>query len=244
MKSFFKSGMIKPGMILAAALALATIPFHAKADTWDKKTTITVDQPIQVTNTYLEPGTYVLKLVNSSNDRHIVQIFNRDQNHLIDTVMAIPNYRLQPTGRSQFSFWETPPGTARAMRAWFYPGDNYGQEFRYPTELRQIAAVTQTTTTAQAAPLPAPPPVKEPEPEPQAPVAQAPPAPEPEPQQLAQNSPPPAPPQAAPAPAPEPSEPAKEPEELPKTASPYPLIGLTGLLSAGLFALVRFKRLS
>jgi LPXTG-motif cell wall-anchored protein len=64
--------------------------------------------------------------------------------------------------------------------------------------------------------------------------------PQPEPVQLAQNVPPPAPePLAAPAPAPEPA-----PAELPKTASPYPLFGLAGLLSVGLYSLLRVKRLS
>jgi hypothetical protein len=236
---------LRPGLILASAIALCAIPFRVQADQWDKKTIITVDQPIQVTNTYLEPGSYVFKLVNSSNDRHIVQIFNRDQNHLIDTVMAIPNYRLQPADRTQLTFWETPPGTARAVRAWFYPGDNYGQEFRYPTELKQLALATPPPApliqqpqpaVAPEPPVQAPPPA--PEPAPQAEVTQ--PTPAPEPVEIAQAAPPPAPePQAAPAP-----EPAPQPEELPKTASPYPLIGLAGLLSAGLFALLRIKRLS
>ena len=48
------------------------------------------------------------------------------------TILAIPNYRLQPTGKTVFTFWETPPGQPKALRAWFYPGDNFGQEFAYP----------------------------------------------------------------------------------------------------------------
>jgi hypothetical protein len=31
-----------------------------------------------------------------------------------------------------FRFWETPAGKPKAIRAWFYPGDNFGQEFAYP----------------------------------------------------------------------------------------------------------------
>src|SRR6202043_1686371 len=58
-------------------LALCTVAFRAQADVWDKKTVLTVSQPIQVQDTYLEPGTYVFKLLDSSSDRHIVQIFNR-----------------------------------------------------------------------------------------------------------------------------------------------------------------------
>jgi hypothetical protein len=259
MKVYLRPRRVKPGVILASALALCAIPFaipfHAQADQWDKKTIVTVDQPIQVTNTYLEPGTYVFKLVNSSNDRHIVQIFNRDQNHLFGTIMAIPNYHLRPADRTELTFWETPPGTARAVRAWFYPGDNFGQEFRYPTELRQLALATPppaaSAFVAQAAEPEQPVVQAEPAPAtelvPQAPAPQAEvvqPAPAPEPVELAQNTPPPAPElQAAPAPAPA-ADNDSQPEELPKTASPYPLIGLGGLLSAGLFTLLRIKRLS
>ncbi len=239
---------IKTVALCGLGLAASLVSFRAQADQWDKKTIFTVDQPIQIRDTYLDAGTYVLKLADSSNDRHIVYIFNANQSHLINTIMAIPNYRLRPTGNSQFVFWETPPGTARAMRAWFYPGDNYGQEFSYPSNLRQLAAYTPPPAPAPLAPAPvaaaepappAPAPAAAaPESEPQA-LNQEPPAAAPqEPVEIAQNTPPPPPPAPEAAPTP----PAETPQELPKTATPFPLIGLGGLFSLGLYALVRIKR--
>src|SRR5579862_8163938 len=141
--------MVVTTLCVIGFAAVASMP--AQADQWDKRTILTVDQPIQVTETLLEPGQYVLKLANSDSDRHIVQIFNSDQTRIIDTVLAIPNYRLEPTGHSRFAFWETPPGSAKALRAWFYPGDNFGQEFRYPRHLAML------TTAAPALPAPEPP---------------------------------------------------------------------------------------
>jgi outer membrane biosynthesis protein TonB len=245
MKSNFPTRFgITLAVLCGLVLALGVVAFRAQADVWDKKTVLTVNQPIQVQDTYLEPGTYVFKLLNSSSDRHIVQIFNQDQNHLINTVMAINNYRLQPTGDSRFTFYETPPGSAAAMHAWFYPGDNYGQEFRYPKQLRQVAAVTQVTPAPVRLPEPTPPPIvtkpeteSAPAPEPEA--VTAPPKRE-EPVEIAQNTPPPA-PQAVPAP-----EPAKqeEPKTLPQTATPYPLVGLLGLISIGGYVLLRAKSVS
>ena len=210
-------------------LGVALAP-SARADEWNKLTIMTVNEPIQVPNQVLPPGTYVVKLLDSPSDRHIVQIFDKDQKHLFTTILAIPNYRIQPTGKTVFTFWETPPGQPKALRAWFYPGDNFGQEFAYPKSAAvQIAAASHqpvpTTEATQPAELP------------KAEVTQT----QPEPQQEAQNTPPPAPQEAAPAPEPAP---APAPQELPKTASPYPLIGLAGLLSLGLFALVRAFRLS
>jgi len=213
--------------------------FRAQADQWDKKTILTVDQPIQVTETLLEPGQYVLKLADSNADRHVVQIFNSDQTRIIDTVLAIPNYRLRPTGHSRFAFWETPPGSAKALRAWFYPGDNFGQEFRYPAHLAMLATTalalpTQTRSTVQE-PSGAAPPVESPapqQPEPQTMTQES--QQEKEPVEIAQNTPP-------PTPAPAQTE-EQVPEKLPKTASVYPLIGLSGLLSLGLYGLLRVKR--
>jgi hypothetical protein len=217
------------GILIATGVAVN----RAQADQWDKMTILTVNQPIQVQDKLLEPGQYVFKLLNSSSDRHIVQIYNRDQNHLIDTILAIPNYRIQPTGGSRFTFWETPKGSARALRAWFYPGDNFGHEFTYPKHL----AVIETASVTQAPPPPAPTQTEAVAPEPQTQASVQ--APEPQQQvEIAQNTPPP-----AAAPAPEPA-PASEPTSLPKTASPFPLIGLSGLLSLGIYSLLRLKRLA
>jgi LPXTG-motif cell wall-anchored protein len=214
------------------ALALGLAAPRAQADQWNKRTTLTIDQPMQVTDTYLEPGQYVFKLLDSQSDRHIVQIYNADQTHLITTILSVPDYRVQVTGKSRFTMWETPAGYVSALKSWYYPGDNFGQEFRYPKHLRaiEVAQVTTTTTTAaQAEPAPAPA-VQE-----QAEVTQ---------QQdqtvIAQNQPEPAPPAVAeqPAPAPEPA-PAPAPAVLPQTASAYPLIGFIGVLLLGLGGVLR-----
>ncbi len=114
------------GIIAAASFSIS----NAKADEWNKKTILTINEPMQVRETLLPPGQYVFKLLNSQSDRHIVQIFNADESHIIDTELAIPNYRLTPTGKSRFTFYETPAGYVKALHAWFYPGDNFGQEFR------------------------------------------------------------------------------------------------------------------
>src|SRR5882724_9951837 len=119
------------------------------ADDWDKKTTLTVNNPVQIPSVTLQPGTYTLKLMDSSSNRHIVTVWDKDGTHLITTVLAIPNYRLKPTGTSKFSFWETPSDQPAALRAWFFPGDNFGQEFAYPkAQAQQLSAVTKTEVPA------------------------------------------------------------------------------------------------
>jgi hypothetical protein len=117
-------------LLLAAALLFAILPL--RADEWDKKTTVTFARPVELPNIVLPAGTYVFKLMNSSSDRNIVLVYNTEGNHLYTTILAIPNYRLNPTGDVVLRFNEGIRGRPDPLRAWFYPGDNYGQEFVYP----------------------------------------------------------------------------------------------------------------
>jgi hypothetical protein len=125
----------------------------AAAGDWDKKTALTVNEPFLVPGHTIPAGKYVLKLVDSPGNRHVVRIMNASEDRVIATLLAIPNYRLKPTGNTQFQWWETPRGNPAALRAWFFPGDNFGQEFAYPKGLSaRIARETRTivpTTSAE-----------------------------------------------------------------------------------------------
>lgn len=236
--------------LLIACLAVFGFVSIGHADAWNKKTELTVKEAIEVPGATLQPGKYVIKLLESPSNRHIVQIMNAEENQVITTVLAIPNERMRPTGDSAFSFYESPVGQAPALRAWFYPGDSFGQEFAYPerraqelaaatgqkvpsvseNELASAAKTPEPTQTAQAAPAPRPAPAPA-RTQPAAP-APAPARVTPEPQVIAQAQ-----PQERPRPMP--AKPAPQPEnELPATAGPAPLLGLIGLLSmSGAFGL-------
>jgi hypothetical protein len=143
--TFFRSA---PAVLSMAILGAAFLPI-ASADDHDKTTTITFSAPVEIPPVYitgmrfLPAGTYVFKLVESSSNRHIVQIFNKDQSRIYATVLAIPNYRLTSTNKTVITFNEGIKGKPEAIRAWFYPGANWGEEFVYPkakaVELAQVA---------------------------------------------------------------------------------------------------------
>src|ERR1700722_6391639 len=105
---------------------------EARADQWDKATELTFSDAIQVPGTVLDAGTYRFKLLDSMSSRNIVQIYNGDGTRLIKTILAIPNWRLPPTGKTVLLYAERPAGQPQALQAWFYPGDNFGQQFVYP----------------------------------------------------------------------------------------------------------------
>lgn len=116
-----------------AVLGLTSVlPNRAKADAWDQRMVFTFNEPIEIPGQALAAGTYVFKLADSASDRDIVQVFNKAENRLYGTFLAIPDYRLKPTGKTIITFEERAAGSPEAVRAWFYPGDNYGHEFVYP----------------------------------------------------------------------------------------------------------------
>ena len=104
-----------------------------RADESDKKTIVTINQPIQVPGKVLPAGTYVFKLLDS-NDLTLVAIFNADETHLITTVRGISDSRMETPDKAILQLEERPSGQPEALKAWFYPGDNTGIEFVYPTE--------------------------------------------------------------------------------------------------------------
>jgi hypothetical protein len=107
----------------------------ASAQSWNKRTVVTFSGPVEIPGVgaqVLPAGTYVFRLLDSQSDRHIVQVFNKDETHIYATILAISNWRLQPTDKTIMTFAERATGEPQAIRAWFYPGDNSGQEFVYP----------------------------------------------------------------------------------------------------------------
>src|SRR5688572_4892947 len=120
------------------ALVGAILAPTAKADDWNRKTVATFSGPVEIPGVHLPgwgvlpAGTYVFKILDSQSDRHIVQIFNKDETTLYATILAVPNYRLKSTDKTVITFSERPAGQPEALRAWFYPGRNWGEEFVYP----------------------------------------------------------------------------------------------------------------
>ena len=214
-----KSHKLQIVMFCLVALVTLFVSSNAKADTWNKLTKLTFTEPVEVSGTVLQPGTYWFMLLDSSANRNIVQIWNGDRSQLITTTLAIPNYRLRPTGETVVKFSERPTGTPEAIRAWFYPGDSFGQEFVYPktraTVLAQnvsepVLSVRDEQATAQA-------PVLE-----QAPVkAVEPSGDEVEIAEVVETV---------------------APAALPETGSPLPLLGLLGLLAVGASLALRYAQ--
>src|SRR3989337_400388 len=133
-------------LIFCASLVALAFPFSVEAKRWDKETVVNFSQRIEIPGVgqqFLPAGKYVFKLVDSLSNRDIVQIFSEDETHVFATILTIANYRLKATDETVMTFRERPVGQPEAIRAWFYPGANWGQEFVYPkTRAVELAKIT------------------------------------------------------------------------------------------------------
>jgi hypothetical protein len=223
--------------ILCLAFLAAMAP-RAAAQPFDRRTIMTINQPFQVPGTALPAGKYVIRLMDTAGTRTVVQILNAEETKSYAIVLGIPDYKLKTPEKAEFSFYEAKPGNPVPLRAWFYPGHNYGVEFVYPkAKAVEIAResgehVIATTVTEPVAPaelkreplVAIEPGGKEVE------VAKV------HPEAVTETRPAATEPRLA-AEGPKPAE-----ETLPKTASPIPLVAVTGLLAAGAASVLRAVR--
>ena len=125
--SLFQAGAL-------AAVLVSFAPLTALADDYDKKTIVTLDQPTEVPGIVLEPGKYVIKLLNSSSNRHIAEIMNERMDHLYALTFTVAAEKTEQSGKTVLTFYEGSQDHPQAMRKWFWPGDTIGQQFVYPKE--------------------------------------------------------------------------------------------------------------
>jgi hypothetical protein len=204
------NGLKVVAMSFCLGLVALGFPTGAQADEWNKKTTVTFSQPVEVPGVnaqVLPAGTYVFGLVESASNRNIVRILSQDETRIFTTILAIPNYRLHSTDKTVMTFRERAAGQPEAIRAWFYPNDNFGQEFVYKKS-RAVELAKVTGEPVLAMPLETEPTIEALK---EVPVEAVTPAGEVVP--VAQ---------------------VVETASLPQTASLLPLVGLLGLLSLGL----------
>jgi hypothetical protein len=145
----FKSMAISFALVVAGAILVPSVQAQS---TFHRITHVTLSGPVQIPGKVLPAGEYVFQLdVLPSNETSIVEIRDKTGERVISTLLTIPDYRLTPTGKTVILFRERAAGSPAALRAWFYPGENYGHEFAYPMrEAKQIANANHENVPAVA----------------------------------------------------------------------------------------------
>ena len=106
----------------------------ARADEWNKKTILTFSGPVQIPGATLPAGSYVFKLADIPGNRHVVQVFDKDEKKIYTTLLAIPNQRLEPSDKPIVLFSERASRFAAGREGVVLPGRRDRQRVRLSEE--------------------------------------------------------------------------------------------------------------
>jgi len=117
-----------------AALLTLLVGGPAFGDSWNDRTRLRFSSPVKVPGATLPAGEYVFQLADLKANRHLVQIKNADESKTFATAQAIPVKRQTSEGTTTLTFNPTVQGAPPALKAWYYPGSQYGHEFIYSAD--------------------------------------------------------------------------------------------------------------
>ena len=128
-----------PVCLFAVLAVLLSTP--ADAQTFDRRTYFTFDQPVALPGVTLPPGKYMFRLVNPMSSSRVVQVLDAEGRKVYATLMSMPAITngMVPS-EPEVRFRETRAGVPHAVQAWWYPGESTGRAFIYPTHQQTKAA--------------------------------------------------------------------------------------------------------
>src|SRR5579872_2432644 len=122
----------------ASGLAVVAALMQASGAEPVRQTPFSINDSFEIPSMVLGPGQYIFKLVEREPERNVldvfetVQLWTGDGSRLVSTLLTMPNYDQPITDKTVFTFFDRGPKQPKALRIWFAPGRNYGQEFVYP----------------------------------------------------------------------------------------------------------------
>jgi len=139
------------GAVLASAAALVWCigAATATADDYNRRTILTIDQPMVVPGTTLTPGTYTFILGNPDTSRDVVYILREDGTP-VTSAHVIRMQRGNDKRDLALLVAMKEGGAEPMMKGWFYPGSSDGFAFRYPKEQARMIARAESVEIAVA----------------------------------------------------------------------------------------------
>jgi hypothetical protein len=137
-------------LAIASAFALivaAVAPVAAKADQGNWETKVTINQPLQVGDLVLTPGTYVFRLADIWAP-DAVMIYNTKTQSYDGVVLGMPAHRSHASERTKLVLKEEAKGAPEALQYWYYPDSLRGIEFYYPQTKTEAPTHAGSAATA------------------------------------------------------------------------------------------------
>lgn len=130
------------GSVLVAMTVVFAPPAWAQGPT-DEMTYVTFNTPVELPGVALPAGTYIFRLPDRGNARHVIQVLSADRSTVYAMLQGVERTRNESSDSPIATFNEGPSTAPRAIRTFFFPYDSLGFEFMYPKhEAQRIAQST------------------------------------------------------------------------------------------------------
>ncbi len=133
----------KVTVALLGLLAVGCAP-NVLADDFNKETHFTINQPLQVQDTVLGPGSYVLKLTAADLDRVLVSIYDAD-GRLEKIALGFAAYRADAGDPKMITVSQPQGDQPSKLKTWFYTGETFGVEFAEKGSAQPLKPVINST---------------------------------------------------------------------------------------------------
>ena len=121
------------GIALCGVLLLSSVlPPALQASTGEEISIFHFRAPVQLPGRVLPAGSYLFRLAQSDSEMNVVEIKNPQQTKLYGVFLVKPEFHLRLPKRSTIIFEPRAHGQPLAIRAWFYQGSRYLNDFIYP----------------------------------------------------------------------------------------------------------------
>jgi hypothetical protein len=116
-----------------------------RADDFNKETHFTISQPLQLQDTVLAPGSYVLRLAAPNFNQVLVSIYDGDGIRLEQIALGFAAYRSDAGDTKLISVSQPQGDQPSKLKTWFYPGENIGVEFAEKDSVQSVKPMGNTT---------------------------------------------------------------------------------------------------
>lgn len=128
--------------IAAMGMIVGVMAGVSHAQTLDKRTLFTFNQPVALPGVTLAPGQYLFRIADPdvTGSRRIIQVASADGKKSYAMLFTHAAERSEVTSSPEVGFMETAADMPTAVRTWWYGGERTGYEFIYPkAQARKLA---------------------------------------------------------------------------------------------------------
>lgn len=123
---------------VAAVALVGLFASPAQADQCNELTMLTFNAPVALPGVTLPAGTYRFAHLECGTTNHILTVTSEDGSRVYATLLTNSIDRAAATNRPEVIFAEMPRGVPEALTAWFYPGEEAGDQLVYPKREARI----------------------------------------------------------------------------------------------------------